>query len=651
MHLILLNQESFEMNEIEIKYLDKIKSPKDLDTLNDDQLKELASELRYDVIEKVSKTGGHLGASLGVVELTIALHKIFNTPNDRIIWDVGHQSYPHKILTGRRNQMGTLRKKDGLSGFTKRDESEYDHFGAGHSSTAASAGLGMAIGRDLKKRSNHVICVVGDGAMSAGQAYEALNNAGAEKSKLIVILNDNDMSIAPPAGAMSAYLAKLISGGTYLGIRNFAKQVIEKLPKSLEKSAKKAEEITRLIAGNGTLFESLGFYYVGPIDGHNLDHLLPVIRNVKNADNGPIIIHVVTQKGKGYKPAEQSDEKFHGVTKFNIATGEQEKPKKSNISYTKVYSNSLIECAKNDKDIVAITAAMPSGTGLDKFKDHFPDRFFDVGIAEQHAVTFSAGLAIEGMKPFTTIYSTFLQRAYDQIIHDIAIQNLPVKFAIDRAGLVGADGPTHAGSFDIAYLSILPNFVVMAASNEVELTRMVKTAAEYNSGPISFRYPRGNVVGLDIPEKIETLRIGKGKIIKKGEKIALLNLGTRLEEVKDAAEILDSMGLSCTVADARFAKPLDTDLIFDLSKNHELMITIEEGSSGGFGSHVLMYLAEKGILDDGLKIRNLYLPDIFIQQGDVNEMYTQAGLNSENIVNTALKVFGINNNEFKVIQS
>ena len=639
------------MNEIEIKYLDKIKSPKDLDTLNDDQLKELASELRYDVIEKVSKTGGHLGASLGVVELTIALHKIFNTPKDRIIWDVGHQSYPHKILTGRRNQMGTLRKKDGLSGFTKRDESEYDHFGAGHSSTAASAGLGMAIGRDLKKRSNHVICVVGDGAMSAGQAYEALNNAGAEKSKLIVILNDNDMSIAPPAGAMSAYLAKLISGGTYLGIRNFAKQVIEKLPKSLEKSAKKAEEITRLIAGNGTLFESLGFYYVGPIDGHNLDHLLPVIRNVKNANNGPIIIHVVTQKGKGYKPAEQSDEKFHGVTKFNIATGEQEKPKKSNISYTKVYSNSLIKCAKNDKDIVAITAAMPSGTGLDKFKDHFPDRFFDVGIAEQHAVTFSAGLAIEGMKPFTTVYSTFLQRAYDQIIHDIAIQNLPVKFAIDRAGLVGADGPTHAGSFDIAYLSILPNFVVMAPSNEVELTRMVKTAAEYNSGPISFRYPRGNVVGLDIPEKIETLRIGKGKIIKKGEKIALLNLGTRLEEVKDAAEILDSMGLSCTVADARFAKPLDTDLIFDLSKNHELMITIEEGSSGGFGSHVLMYLAEKGILDDGLKIRNLYLPDIFIQQGDVNEMYTQAGLNSENIVNTALKVFGINNNEFKVIQS
>ena len=639
------------MNKIEIKYLDKIKSPKDLDELNDEQLKDLASELRYDVIETVSKTGGHLGASLGVIELTIALHKIFDTPKDKIIWDVGHQSYPHKILTGRRDQMSTLRKKDGLSGFTKRDESKYDHFGAGHSSTATSAGLGMSIGRDLKKRDNHVVCVVGDGAMSAGQAYEALNNAGAEKSKLIVILNDNDMSIAPPAGAMSAYLAKLISGGTYLGLRNFAKQVIEKLPKSLEKGAKKAEEITRLIAGNGTLFEALGFYYVGPLDGHNLDPLLPVIRNVKNANNGPVIIHVVTQKGKGYKPAEDSDEKFHGVTKFNIATGEQEKPKKKNISFTNVYSNSLIELAKKDKDIVAITAAMPSGTGLDKFKEIYPKRFFDVGIAEQHAVTFSAGLAIEGLKPFTTIYSTFLQRAYDQIIHDIAIQNLPVKFAIDRAGLVGADGPTHAGSFDLAYLSILPNFVVMAASNEIELSRMVKTAAEYNSGPISFRYPRGNAFGLDMPERIETLKIGKGKIIKKGEKIALLNLGTRIEEVKKASDILDSMGLSCTIADARFAKPLDTELIKDLSKNHELMITIEEGSSGGFGAHVLMHLAEQGILDDGFKIRNLYLPDTFIQQGDASDMYVQAGLNSENIVKTVLKVFGINKSEFKIIKS
>ena len=630
---------------------DRIKSPKDLDELNDEQLKDLASELRYDVIETVSKTGGHLGASLGVIELTIALHKIFDAPKDKIIWDVGHQSYPHKILTGRRDQMSTLRKKDGLSGFTKRDESKYDHFGAGHSSTATSAGLGMSIGRDLKKRDNHVVCVVGDGAMSAGQAYEALNNAGAEKSKLIVILNDNDMSIAPPAGAMSAYLAKLISGGTYLGLRNFAKQVIEKLPKSLEKGAKKAEEITRLIAGNGTLFEALGFYYVGPLDGHNLDHLLPVIRNVKNANNGPVIIHVVTQKGKGYKPAEDSDEKFHGVTKFNIATGEQEKPKKKNISFTNVYSNSLIELAKKDKDIVAITAAMPSGTGLDKFKEIYPKRFFDVGIAEQHAVTFSAGLAIEGLKPFTTIYSTFLQRAYDQIIHDIAIQNLPVKFAIDRAGLVGADGPTHAGSFDLAYLSILPNFVVMAASNEIELSRMVKTAAEYNSGPISFRYPRGNAFGLDMPERIEALKIGKGKIIKKGEKIALLNLGTRIEEVKKASDILDSMGLSCTIADARFAKPLDTELIKDLSKNHELMITIEEGSSGGFGAHVLMHLAEQGILDDGFKIRNLYLPDTFIQQGDASDMYAQAGLNSENIVKTVLKVFGINKSEFKIIKS
>ena len=583
------------MNKIEIKYLDKIKSPKDLDELNDEQLKELATELRYDVIEKVSKTGGHLGASLGVIELTVALHKIFDSPKDKIIWDVGHQSYPHKIMTGRRDQMSTLRKKDGLSGFTKRDESKYDHFGAGHSSTAASAGLGMAIGRDLKNKDNHVVCIVGDGAMSAGQAYEALNNAGAEKSKLIVILNDNDMSIAPPAGAMSAYLAKLISGGTYLGLRNFAKQVIEKLPKSLEKGAKKAEEITRLIAGNGTLFEALGFYYVGPIDGHNLDHLLPVIRNVKNADNGPVIIHVVTQKGKGYKPAEESDEKFHGVTKFNIATGEQEKPKKANVSYTKIFSNSLIKCAENDNDIVAVTAAMPSGTGLDKFKELYPKRFFDVGIAEQHAVTFSAGLAIEGLKPFATIYSTFLQRAYDQIIHDIAIQNLPVRFAIDRAGLVGADGPTHAGSFDLAYLSILPNFVVMAASNEVELVRMVKTAADYSLGPISFRYPRGNVFGLDIPTEIESLEIGKGKIIKQGEKIALLNLGTRIEEVKNASATLEAMGLSCTIADARFAKPLDKDLIRDLSKNHELMITIEEGSSGGFGAHVLMFLADDGI--------------------------------------------------------
>ena len=639
------------MNIIKTPLLDNINSPDDLKNLSDVELKELADELRQETIHSVSKTGGHLGAGLGVVELTVALHSIFDAPKDKIIWDVGHQSYPHKILTGRRDQMSTLRKKDGLSGFTKRDESKYDHFGAGHSSTATSAGLGMSIGRDLKKRDNHVVCVVGDGAMSAGQAYEALNNAGAEKSKLIVILNDNDMSIAPPAGAMSAYLAKLISGGTYLGLRNFAKQVIEKLPKSLEKGAKKAEEITRLIAGNGTLFEALGFYYVGPLDGHNLDHLLPVIRNVKNANNGPVIIHVVTQKGKGYKPAEDSDEKFHGVTKFNIATGEQEKPKKKNISFTNVYSNSLIELAKKDKDIVAITAAMPSGTGLDKFKEIYPKRFFDVGIAEQHAVTFSAGLAIEGLKPFTTIYSTFLQRAYDQIIHDIAIQNLPVKFAIDRAGLVGADGPTHAGSFDLAYLSILPNFVVMAASNEIELSRMVKTAAEYNSGPISFRYPRGNAFGLDMPERIEALKIGKGKIIKKGEKIALLNLGTRIEEVKKASDILDSMGLSCTIADARFAKPLDAELIKDLSKNHELMITIEEGSSGGFGAHVLMHLAEQGILDDGFKIRNLYLPDTFIQQGDASDMYAQAGLNSENIVKTVLKVFGINKSEFKIIKS
>ena len=639
------------MNEVEIKYLNNIKSPKDLDSLDDNQLKQLANELRYDVIETVSKTGGHLGASLGVIELTVALHKIFNAPEDKIIWDVGHQTYPHKILTGRRDKMHTLRKKDGLSGFTKRDESEFDVFGAGHSSTAVSAGLGMSIGRDLKNKNNHVICVVGDGAMSAGQAYEALNNAGAMKSRLIVILNDNDMSIAPPAGAMSAYLAKLISGGTYLGLRNFAKQVVEKLPKTLEKGAKKAEEITRLIAGNGTLFEALGFYYVGPIDGHNLDHLLPVIRNVKNADHGPVIIHAVTQKGKGYKPAEDSDEKFHGVSKFNIATGVQEKPKRSNDSYTKVFSEALIKCAEKDDDIVAVTAAMPSGTGLNKFKEFYPERFFDVGIAEQHAVTFSAGLAIEGLKPFATIYSTFLQRSYDQIVHDVAIQNLPVKFAIDRAGLVGADGPTHSGSFDISYLSILPNFIVMAASDEVELARMVKTASEYNSGPISFRYPRGESSGLLIPEELKSIEIGKGKIKKEGDKIAILNLGTRIDEVNKASVKLESMGLSCTIADARFAKPLDKELIIDLVKNHELILTVEEGSSGGFGSHVLLFLAENGYLDDGLKIRNLYLPDVFIQHGDMDNMYEQAGLGSDNIVKTALIALGINDSEFKIIKS
>ena len=639
------------MNEVEIKYLNNIKSPKDLDSLDDKQLKQLANELRYDVIESVSKTGGHLGASLGVIELTVALHKIFNAPEDKIIWDVGHQTYPHKILTGRRDKMHTLRKKDGLSGFTKRDESEFDPFGAGHSSTAVSAGLGMSIGRDLKNKNNHVICVVGDGAMSAGQAYEALNNAGAMKSRLIVILNDNDMSIAPPAGAMSAYLAKLISGGTYLGLRNFAKQVVEKLPKTLEKGAKKAEEITRLIAGNGTLFEALGFYYVGPIDGHNLDHLLPVIRNVKNADHGPVIIHTVTQKGKGYKPAEDSDEKFHGVAKFNIATGVQEKPKKSNDSYTKVFSEALVKCAEKDDDIVAVTAAMPSGTGLNKFKEFYPERFFDVGIAEQHAVTFSAGLAIEGLKPFAAIYSTFLQRSYDQIVHDVAIQNLPVKFAIDRAGLVGADGPTHSGSFDITYLSILPNFVVMAASDEVELARMVKTASEYNDGPISFRYPRGESTGLLIPEELKSIEIGKGKIKKEGDKIAFLNLGTRIDEINKASVKLESMGLSCTIADARFAKPLDKELIIDLVKNHELILTIEEGSSGGFGAHVLMFLAENGYLDDGLKIRNLYLPDVFIQHGDMNNMYEQAGLGSDNIVKTVLSALGVNDSEFKIIKS
>ena len=637
------------MEDIKTTYLNNINDPKDLDDLNDSQLKDLSNELRFEVIRSVSKTGGHLGASLGVIELTVALHKIFNAPKDKIIWDVGHQSYPHKILTGRRSKMGTLRQKDGLSGFARRDESDYDVFGAGHSSTAVSAGMGMSVARDLDKKDNHVVCVVGDGAMSAGQAYEAMNNAGALKSRFIVILNDNDMSIAPPTGAMSAYLAKLISGGTYLGLRNFAKQIVEKLPKTLEKGAKKAEEITRLISGNGTLFESLGFYYVGPIDGHNLDHLMPVIRNVKNAENGPIIVHVVTKKGKGYKPAEESEEKYHGVSRFNIATGKQVKPQISKKTYTNIFSESLIKEAEKDKKIVAVTAAMPSGTGLNKFKSHYPDRFFDVGIAEQHAVTFCAGMAIEGYKPFATIYSTFLQRAYDQIIHDVAIQNLPVRFAIDRAGLVGADGPTHAGSFDITFLSTLPNFVIMAASDEIELARMVRTSVEYDRGPISFRYPRGNCKGLDIPENYKSLTIGKGRIIKEGEKIALLNLGARLSEANLAAKILDSKGLSCTVADARFAKPLDEKMILDLVKNHEAIITIEEGSSGGFGSNVLSYLSKKGLLDDGLKIRNIYLPDQFISHGNMEEMYEEAGLKADDIVVTALKMFETKDSKLKII--
>ena len=637
------------MNIKDTPLLDKIRSPKDLRDLSDQELKSLADELRQETIESVSKTGGHLGAGLGVVELTVALHTVFDTPDDKLIWDVGHQSYPHKILTGRRDSMSTLRQKNGLSGFAKRDESKFDVFGAGHSSTSVSSGLGVSIARDLKGNDNNIICVLGDGAMSAGQAYEAMNNAGALKSNLIVILNDNDMSIAPPTGAMSAYLAKLISGEKYLEFRSFAKQIVEKLPKTIEKSAKKADEITRTISGEGTLFEAMGFYYVGPIDGHNLDHLLPVMRNIKNSDHGPILIHVVTQKGKGYLPAEESDEKYHGVSKFNIATGEQQKSSEVKKSYTNIFSEALINEAHLDKNIVGISAAMPSGTGLDKFQKQFPERFFDVGIAEQHAVTFAAGLSTEGIKPFVAIYSTFLQRAYDQIIHDVAIQNLSVKFAIDRAGLVGADGPTHAGSFDIAFLSSLPNFVVMAASDEIELARMVKTSALYNEGPISFRYPRGSGEGLKVPENYKALEIGKGRIISEGTKVAIINLGTRLEEVKKASEKLNSMGLSTTIIDARFAKPLDESLIISAAKNHELLITIEEGSFGGFGSSVLSLLSNASLLDNGLKIRNLVFPDKFISHASPEEMYIEAKLMSYDIVEKVLSVLKIKSSELKIV--
>ena len=637
------------MNIKKTPLLDSIESPDDLKKLSDADLKKIAEELRQETINSVSKTGGHLGAGLGVIELTVALHSIFDAPHDKIIWDVGHQSYPHKILTGRRNKMNTLRKKNGLSGFAKRDESLFDAFGAGHSSTSISSGLGMSIARDLKGDDNNIICVIGDGAISAGQAYEAMNNAGAIKSRLIVILNDNDMSIAPPTGAMSAYLAKLISGEKYLGFRSFAKQIIEKLPKSLEKSAKKADEISRTISGEGTLFEALGFYYVGPIDGHNLDHLLPVIRNIKDTNQGPILIHVVTKKGKGYLPAENSNEKFHGVSKFNITTGEQQKSIDNKPSFTKIFSDALIKEAKEDKKILAITAAMPSGTGLNHFQEKFPERFFDVGIAEQHAVTFAAGLAAEGMNPFVAIYSTFLQRAYDQIIHDVAIQNLPVKFAIDRAGLVGADGPTHAGSFDISFLSTLPNFVIMSSSSEIELARMVKTAAAYNDGPISFRYPRGSGEGIIVPKEYETITIGKAKIISEGTKIAILSLGNRLSEVKKASSILESHGLSTTIVDARFAKPLDEDLIIKLSDNHEVMITIEEGSSGGFGASVLTLLSNKSKLDNGLKIRSLTLPDKFISHATPEEMYVEAELISDRIVEKVLRILNIKSPDLKIV--
>ena len=620
--------------------LDEISSPADLRRLDDSKLRQISDELRLELIDAVSTTGGHLGAGLGVVELTVALHHVFNTPHDRLIWDVGHQCYPHKILTGRRNKIRTIRKENGLSGFTKRTESEYDPFGAGHSSTSISAGLGMAVASQMDGKDRNVVAVIGDGAMSAGMAYEAMNNAGALDARLIVVLNDNDMSIAPPTGAMSSYLARLVSGKTYLSLRETAKQLAAHLPKFLHDKARKTEEYARGFWVGGTLFEELGFYYVGPIDGHNLEHLLPVLRNVRDAGVGPILVHAITRKGKGYAPAEEAHDKYHGVSKFDVITGAQAKTIPNAPSYTKIFAQALIEEANDDEKIVGVTAAMPGGTGLDLFGEAFPQRVFDVGIAEQHAVTFAAGLACEGYKPFAAIYSTFLQRAYDQVVHDVSIQQLPVRFAIDRAGFVGSDGPTHAGSFDIGYLAALPNFVVMAAGDEAELKHMVATAAAYDEGPISFRYPRGEGVGVELPQRGSILEIGKGRIIREGSKIALLSFGTRLQECINAAEELDSCGLSTTVADGRFAKPLDVDLIQALAKNHEVLITVEEGSVGGFGSHVANYMLNNGLLINQLKFRSLYLPDSYIDHAAPVTMYENNGLNCSNIIKTVFSMLG-----------
>jgi 1-deoxy-D-xylulose-5-phosphate synthase len=620
--------------------LDKIKNPQDLKKLQVSELKTLAKELREELVDAVSVTGGHLGAGLGVVELTIAIHYLFDTPKDRLVWDVGHQAYPHKILTERRDRIRTLRKGGGLSGFTKRSESIYDPFGAAHSSTSISASLGMAVARDLDDRNNNVIAVIGDGAMSAGMAYEAMNNAGSMKSRLIVILNDNDMSIAPPVGAMRSYLAKLLSGKTYIGFRGFLKKVASLFPRSIKTRAARFEEYFRGLAVGGTLFDELGFYYVGTIDGHNFDQLIPVLKNVRDsAHQGPFLVHAITQKGKGYIPAENSDDKYHGVTKFDVVTGAQVKSTVNTPAFTKVYGETLAKHGELDSKIVAITGAMPSGTGVDIFAKKFPKRTFDVGIAEQHAVTFAAGLATEGYKPFATIYSTFLQRAYDQVVHDVAIQNLPVRFAIDRAGLVGADGPTHAGSFDITYLATLPNFVVMAPSDEAELVRMINTAVTINDRPSAFRYPRGNGYGVELPSIKETIEIGKARIIQEGKQVCLLNLGTRLEECKIAANELKNKGISTTIIDARFAKPLDKQLILKSAENHEVLITIEEGSIGGFGSHVANLLAENGIFDKGLKFRSMILPDVFIDQDTPERMYDVAGLNAKHIAQKVLEVF------------
>ena len=619
--------------------LDKTKNPQDLKKLQVSDLKTLAEELRVELVDAVSVTGGHLGAGLGVIELTIAIHYLFDTPNDRLVWDVGHQSYPHKILTERRDRIRTLRKNGGLSGFTKRSESIYDPFGTAHSSTSISASLGMAVARDLDKRNNNVIAVIGDGAMSAGMAYEAMNNAGSMNSRLIVILNDNDMSIAPPVGAMRSYLAKLLSGKTYIGFRGFLKKIASIFPRSIKTRAARFEEYFRGLAVGGTLFDELGFYYVGTIDGHNFDQLIPVLKNVRDSKhNGPFLVHAITQKGKGYKPAENSEDKFHGVNKFDVITGAQAKPTTTTPTFTKVYGDTLAKHGEVDSKIVAITGAMPSGTGVDIFSKKFPTRAFDVGIAEQHAVTFAAGLATEGYKPFATIYSTFLQRAYDQVVHDVAIQSLPVRFAIDRAGLVGADGPTHAGSFDITYLATLPNFIVMAPSDEAELVRMINTAVTINDRPSAFRYPRGNGYGVNLPGINEVLEIGKGKLVKKGTKVCLLSLGTRLQECIKAAQQLDAKGISTTVIDARFAKPLDEQLILDSAKSHEVLITIEVGSIGGFGSHVSHLLAERGIFDKGLKFRSMILPDVFIEQDTPERMYDVAELNASHISKKALEV-------------
>ena len=613
--------------------LEQINYPADLRKLKKEQLAQVSNELREELISVVSETGGHLGAGLGVVELTVAIHYVFNTPKDKLVWDVGHQCYPHKIITGRKNLIKTLRKGGGLSGFTKRSESEYDPFGAAHSSTSISSTLGMAVANKLSNNNNNVVAVIGDGAMSAGMAYEAMNNAGALKSRLVVILNDNEMSIAKPVGAMSKYLAKLLSGKIYFSLRETIKMIISSFSKRFAEKTAKAEDAIRGLVTGGTLFSELGFYYIGPIDGHDINNLVSILENVKNSKHqGPVLIHAMTKKGKGYKPAEDSGDKYHGVAKFNVATGEQVKSVTNTPPYTKIFAETLIKHAEQDTKIIGITGAMPGGTGMDIFEKSFPDRMFDVGIAEQHAVTFAAGLAAEGYKPFAAIYSTFLQRAYDQVVHDVAIQSLPVRFAIDRAGLVGADGATHAGSFDVTYISTLPNFVVMAASDEAELVKMVNTAVKINDRPCAFRYPRGNGVGTELPNISETLEIGKGRVVRKGKQAAILCLGARLEECKKAAEILSSKGIELTIVDARFAKPLDEKLVIEVATSHEVVITIEEGSIGGFGSHVAQLLSDRGVFDKGLKFRSMFLPDLFLDQDTPDAMYKKAGLDCDSIV-------------------